>query len=256
VRAGRIRRIAAAALVVGVAVAAGAAGWRAFNAQAQALAAQQEAIVQLQSQVSSLQARGANQTDWTAVAAEVEPSVFTIATDSALGSGWVVRSDAGGSELLTNFHVVEAAWDAGLVTVDVRRADRTMQGTVVRVDRGNDLAVVHVQPRLRVLKALDVRPAVGSAVMAVGSPMGLGGSVSIGVISGFRSLGGSDYVQFSAPISPGNSGGPVVDREGYVMAVATAKLVGDGAEALGFGIPVQTACAVLVACIRAPAPST
>jgi putative serine protease PepD len=251
VNARRISRIAAAALVVGVAVASGAAGWRTLSAQAQALAAQQKAIAQLQAQVSSLQARGANQTDWTAIAAEVEPSVFTIATDNALGSGWVVRSDAGGSELLTNFHVVEEAWNAGVVTVDVRQADRTMRGTVVRVDRGNDLAVVHVQARLRVLMALDTRPALGSAAMAVGSPMGLGGSVSIGVISGFRSLGGSDYVQFSAPISPGNSGGPVVDREGHVIAVATAKLIGDGAEALGFGIPVQTACAVLVACIKA-----
>lgn len=250
-RGRRISRIAAAALVVGVAVAAGAAGWRALSTQARALAAQQQAIVQLQGQVRWLEARGSGQTDWTAIAAEVEPSVFTIATDSALGSGWVVRSDAGGSELLTNFHVVEEAWNAGVVTVDVRQADRTMRGTVVRVDRGDDLAVVRVQARLPVLKTAGSRPAVGAAAMAVGSPMGLGGTVSIGVISGFRSLGGSDYVQFSAPISPGNSGGPVVDRVGRVVAVATAKLIGDGAEALGFGIPVQTACAVLVACIKA-----
>jgi putative serine protease PepD len=250
VKAGRISRIAAAALVVGVAVAAGATGWRALDAQTLALAAQQKAIAQLQVQVKSLQSRSGIQADWTAIAAEVEPSVFTIATDNALGSGWVVRSDAGGSELLTNFHVVEDAWNSGAVMVDVRQADRTMRGTVVRVDRGDDLAIVHVQARLAALKTLDTRPALGAAVMAVGSPMGLGGTVSIGVISGFRSLGGSDYVQFSAPISPGNSGGPIVDRDGHVIAVATAKLVGDGAEALGFGIPVQTACAVLVACIK------
>jgi putative serine protease PepD len=251
VRARRLTRIAAAALVVSVAVAAGAAGWQALGAQTRALAVQQKAIAQLQAQVSSLQARAATQVDWAAIAAVVEPSVFTIATDSALGSGWVVRSDAGGSELLTNFHVVEDAWNAGVVTVEVRHGDKTMRGTVVRVDRGDDLAVIHVPTRLVVLKTLDVRPALGAAVMAVGSPMGLGGSVSIGVISGFRSLGGSDYVQFSAPISPGNSGGPVVDRGGHVMAVATAKLVGDGAEALGFGIPVQTACTVLIACMKA-----
>jgi putative serine protease PepD len=250
VKAGRIGRIAAAALVVGVAVAAAATGWRALDVQTRALAAQQKAIAQLQVQVKSLQARSGAQADWTAIAAEVEPSVFTIATDNVLGSGWVVRSDAGGSELLTNFHVVEDAWNSGAVTVDVRQADRTMRGTVVRVDRGDDLAIVHVQARLAALKTLDARPALGAAVMAVGSPMGLGGTVSIGVISGFRSLGGSDYIQFSAPISPGNSGGPIVDRDGHVMAVATAKLVGDGAEALGFGIPVQTACAVLVACIK------
>jgi putative serine protease PepD len=58
-------------------------------------------------------------------------------------------------------------------------------------------------------------------------------------------------MQFSAPISPGNSGGPVVDAKGRVVAIATAKIVGDGAEALGFGIPVQTVCASLVACAQA-----
>jgi putative serine protease PepD len=248
-----IARIAAAALVVGVAVAAGAgvAGWRTLSMQAQALAVQEKAIAALQAKVDSVLPRGGGQADWPAVATKVEPSVFTIATDNALGSGWVVRSSAGGSELLTNFHVVEGAWNAGVVSVDVRQADLTMSGTVVRVDRGNDLAVVHVPTRLTALKTVDARPAVGAAAMAVGSPLGLGGSVSIGVISGFRSLGGSDYVQFSAAISPGNSGGPVVDRDGNVMAVATAKLVGDGAEALGFGIPVQTACTVLVACVKA-----
>jgi putative serine protease PepD len=165
----------------------------------------------------------------------------------------VVRSDTGGSELLTNFHVIEDAWDAAIVTVDVRQADRTIRGAVVRIDRNEDVAVVHVAARLPVLWALLGRPAIGASVMAVGSPLGLGGTVSVGVVSGFRSLGGSDYVQFSAPISPGNSGGPVVDREGHVMAVATAKLVGDGVEALGLGIPMQSACATLVACEKTPA---
>ena len=240
--------------MVGVAVAAGAAGWRTLSLQAQALGAQERSIAVLQAKVDSLRARALIQADWPAVATKVGPSVFTIATDSALGSGWVVRSDGGGSELLTNFHVVEEAWNAGVVTVDVRQGDRTLHGVVVRVDRGNDLAVVHVEVRLNALKTVDARPAVGAAAMAVGSPLGLGGTVSIGVISGFRSLGGSDYVQFSAAISPGNSGGPVVDRDGNVMAVATAKLVGSGAEALGFGIPVQTACAGLVSCVRATAP--
>jgi serine protease Do len=55
----------------------------------------------------------------------------------------------------------------------------------------------------------------------------------------------SDYVQFSAPISPGNSDGPVVDSRGRVVAVASAKLVGDGVEALSLTIPVQTVCLTL-----------
>jgi len=84
--------------------------------------------------------------------------------------------------------------------------------------------------------------------MAVGSPLGLDGTISIGVVSGYRSLEGSDYAQFSAPISPGNSGGPVVDSRGRVIAVASAKLVGTGVEALSLAIPVQTVCLSLVAC--------
>jgi S1-C subfamily serine protease len=240
----------AVALTVGVAAGAGGIIMQTQKAETHTLAMQEKTMVQLQARVISLEARAEIQPDWTAVATAVEPSVFTIVTSNGLGSGWVVRSDGGGSELLTNFHVVEDAWNSGIVTVDVRRADRTVQGIVVRIDRDNDLAVVHVAPRLTVLKTLSKRPPLGATVMAVGSPLGFGGSVSVGVISGFRSLGGSSYVQFSAPISPGNSGGPVVDREGRVLAVATAKLVGDGIEALGLGIPVQTPCAVLVVCVK------
>ena len=247
---GPFTRIFAAALTVGVAAAACGMVLQAHSADTHALAMQEKTIAQLQARVTSLEARAEIQPDWTAVAAAVEPSVFTIITNKGLGSGWVVHSDSGGSELLTNFHVVEDAWNSGVVTVDVRQADRTIQGTVARIDRNDDLAVVHVTPRLPALKALARRPPLGATVMAVGSPLGFGGSVSIGVVSGFRSLGGSDYMQFSAPISPGNSGGPVVDREGHVLAVATAKLIGDGVEALSLGIPVQTACALLVVCAK------
>ena len=88
--------------------------------------------------------------------------------------------------------------------------------------------------------------------MAVGSPLGLDGTVTLGVVSGFRSLDGSDYIQFSAPISPGNSGGPVVDAGGRVVAIASAKFVGDGVEGLSLAIPIQTACLSLVTCTTAP----
>src|SRR5437868_1768244 len=108
--------------------------------------------------------------------------------------------------------------------------------------------IAALQQRLATLAPAGQRPRLGAAVMAVGSPLGLGGTVTLGVVSGFRSLEGSDYVQFSAAISPGNSGGPVVDSHGRVVAVASAKLVGDGVEALSLAIPVQTACLNLVTC--------
>src|SRR6266851_5213766 len=161
-------------------------------------------------------------------------------------------SDASGSELVTNFHVIDEAFSNGAVAVDVRQGDRTIKGTIARVDRNDDLAIIHVAEVLPALETARYRPTLAQAVMVVGSPLGLGGSVSVGVVSGFRSLEGSDYVQFSAPISPGNSGGPVVDARGRVVAVESAKFEGSGIEVLSLGIPVQTACSAVVACLSSP----
>jgi putative serine protease PepD len=239
-----VRKIKAAAAIVAVAaVAASVVAYVArteLTMQAQ-LAAQQQRI-------ATLERTAATQPDWPAIAAAIGPSVVTVETDAALGSAWVAHADAGGSDLVTNFHVVADAWTAGKATVTVRAGDVTTSGTIVRVDQSDDLAVVHVREKLVSLAEATQRPKVGATVMAVGSPLGLSGTVTIGIVSGFRSLAGSDYVQFSAPISPGNSGGPVVDSRGRVVAVASAKLVGDGVEALSLAIPVQTVCLTLVTC--------
>ena len=87
-------------------------------------------------------------------------------------------------------------------------------------------------------------PSVGDPVLAVGSPLGLGNSVSSGIVSAFH----DGIIQFSAPISPGNSGGPVVDRTGRVVGVARSKLVGDGAEGLSFAIPIALVCSTVATC--------
>jgi putative serine protease PepD len=237
----------AAALVAGVAASAGLA-WRLHEDDARAVAVQDQTIARMQNEINVLTARDSEQTDWSQLAARTEPSVFTISTEAGLGSGWVVHSDARGSDLVTNFHVVADAVAMGRQTVDVVQADRTLKGVVVRTDRTDDLAVIHVQERLAPLKPAAARPRLGTSVMVVGSPLGLDGSISIGLVSGFRSIEGSDYVQFSAPISPGNSGGPVVDSQGQVIGVASGKFVGDGVEALGFAIPVSVACAQLHVC--------
>ena len=246
IQPGRIAASVAAVLVVGAAAATAGGAWNAERRDAQALASQARTIAYLEAELHSLDAKAAP--DWAAVAAQVEPSVVTISTDSDLGSGWVAHSDGSGSDIVTNFHVVADAVAAGTKTVDVLRLDEVLSGVVVRTDQNDDLAVVHVRERLTPLEAAASRPKVGTMVMAAGSPLGLSGTVSVGVVSGFRSLFGSDYLQFTAAISPGNSGGPVVDRQGRVVGVATAKLLADGAEALAFAIPVQTACASLVAC--------
>jgi putative serine protease PepD len=210
------------------------------------IANQAHSIRDLQTQVEALNARAQPQPDWPAIAAAVEPSVLTVSTADALGSGWVAQSDDSGSNVVTNLHVVADAWDAGVVTVDVGIGDRTIKGTITRVDVNDDLALIHVDTTLPPLQQAAFRAQLAESVMAIGSPLGLDGSVSIGVISGFRSIEGSDYIQFSAAISPGNSGGPVVDAYGHVVAVATAKFVAPGAEALSLAIPVQTVCRFVI----------
>jgi putative serine protease PepD len=240
--------VAAAATVL-LMVAAPAVG---LGLALNAMSSQQRSFDGLRNHVQALQAKVDAQPDWTAIARKVEPSVFTIETDYGLGSGWVARAGQAGSELVTNFHVIADAWNAGVVTVDVRQGDETLKGTIARVDPNDDLAVIHVGQTLPVLRTAPARPVLAQAVMVIGSPLGLGGTVSAGVISGFRSLEGSDYVQFSAPISPGNSGGPVVDTRGRVLAVASAKFEGSGIEALSLGIPVQTACSAVVVCLLGP----
>lgn len=242
--------VAAALVVMGAAAVTSGMAWRAEANDALALASQAETIAEMKSEMTTLEANAEGTPDWVAIATAVGPSVFTISTDYGLGSGWVVHANASGSDLVTNFHVVEGAVSAGMIAVEVRQLDRMMRGTIIRVDRENDLALVHIDARFGALKIAPLRPPLGTSVMALGSPLGLGGTVTIGVVSGFRSLGGSDYIQFSAPISPGNSGGPVVDGAGHVVGIVTAKLVGDGVDALGFAIPVQTACFKLGQCAQ------
>ncbi len=241
-----------AVAVIGVPAAMANVIIRDESANQEALAVQVRDNQELRQRITSLEARLNAQPDWTAIVRLVEPSVLTIETSTGLGSAWVAHADSAGSDLVTNFHVVADAWNAGESEVDVKQGDRTIKGVISRVDRDNDLAIVHVTERLAALPAVVSRPELGSTVMAVGSPLGLAGSLSVGVVSGFRSIDGSDYMQFSAPISPGNSGGPVVDGRGRVVAVAAAKFEGSGVEALSLAIPVQTVCMTLVTCDRSP----
>ena len=242
------RSILAAAVLVAVAAAILAYSLHDELGMHRDVAAQQRTMAALQQRVATLETQATAQPDWPSIAAAVEPSVVTIEAGRSLGSAWVAHANASGSDLVTNFHVIADTWNAGTASVKVLSGDATTSGTIVRVDPGDDLAIVHVRERRTALASAAQRPRLGTAVMAVGSPLGLGGTVTLGVISGFRSLEGSDYVQFSAAISPGNSGGPVVDSHGRVVAVASAKLVGDGVEALALAIPVQTACLNLVTC--------
>ncbi len=170
------------------------------------------------------------------------PSVVQIQTDSGVGSGVIYDSNG---LILTAAHVV-----AGDETVTVRLDDgEEIQGTVLGGTSGADVAVVQVDrtglPAAEL--ALDGDPEVGQLAIAVGSPWGLQGSVSAGIISAVdQSIpsGGTAraVLQTDAAINPGNSGGPLVDRQGRVLGINVSIFSLSGAnDGVGFAVPIDEA---------------
>jgi putative serine protease PepD len=215
------------------------------------------------------------------VAAAVQPSVVSIKVTASggtdEGSGVILTSNGA---ILTNNHVISAAANGGTITVTFSNGD-TAKATIVGRDASTDLAVI------RASGVSNLKPAtfgnsdsvhVGDTVLAIGSPLGLEGSVSAGIISALhrpvdvgssdqqpqspfgdpfgqqqqQSQGGTttvlnDAIQTDAPINPGNSGGPLVDAEGRVIGInsAIASLSSgtgqSGNIGVGFAIPVDEA---------------
>lgn len=178
-----------------------------------------------------------------AVAEEASPAVFLVEALGSQGSGFVAASRPGRSTVLTNLHVVREAWEAG-ATVTLRQADRTYQGYVVTVSQAEDLAAISVPVRLPELDLVRRQPRPGEEVVVVGAPLGLEHTVVTGVVSGYRER----YLQISAPLSPGDSGAPVLDASGRVLGVAVSKIVGVDVEGISFAIPVETVCRTVLRC--------
>src|SRR5580693_8971670 len=160
----------------------------------------------------------------------------------AMGSGVVFAPDG---TILTNNHVVEDA-----LTINVRLRDgRYLPAVLVGRDPATDLAVVRVDAAgLPAAKFADSDAArVGEWVVAIGSPFGLGYTVTAGVLSA-KGRGGigmnliEDYLQTDASINPGNSGGPLCNLQGEVLGINTM-IVGRG-QGIGFAVPSSIALRV------------
>jgi S1-C subfamily serine protease len=178
------------------------------------------------------------------VVTKVQPSVVTIITSKGLGSG-VVWSAEG--IIVTDEHVVSGAKQVEVAFADGRR----VPGTVRASDQVTDLAVVQANrkglPAATFQKQL---PRVGDLAIAIGSPLGFENTVTAGVISGLhREIPGSaqqsqslvDLIQTDAAISPGNSGGAVVNSAGQVIGISEAFIPpSEGAVSIGFAIPAET----------------
>lgn len=150
-----------------------------------------------------------------------------------MGTGFVVSSDG---LFVTNYHVIE---EAERLTVSLLDGGRYDQVQVVATDPASDLALLRMPATgLRPLKmGSDTRMEVGDKVYVMGNPLGMSGTFSDGMVSGKRPLEGVAMLQISAPISPGSSGGPVMNERGEVIGVATMMVM--GGQNLNMAVPVR-----------------
>lgn len=170
----------------------------------------------------------------------VSPSVVTIETDQATGSGIIVSTSG---FLLTNNHVIEGSSVILVKTHSGRRARAVVQKASVRHDVA--LLKVNVDSLEPIAFADRSSLKTGVEVAAIGSPFGLEQSVTRGILSGIRTIEGVTYLQTDAAINQGNSGGPLINMKGEVIGINTFKVLGSGAEGLGFAIAIDDALRLL-----------
>ena len=165
----------------------------------------------------------------------------------SLGSGFIIDSSG---IIVTNNHVIDQADDITVTLSDGREYKALVRGR----DRETDLAVLQLENPGTILQSVrfgdDERARVGDWVIAIGNPFGLGGSVTVGIVSArnrdINSGQYDDFIQTDAAINRGNSGGPLFDLKGNVIGVNTAIYSQTGGSVgVGFAVPADLASTVV-----------
>jgi S1-C subfamily serine protease len=183
--------------------------------------------------------------------AKVSKSMVTVhcSEDSALGSGFSV--DVGDpppgytTAIVTNFHVIEACTQPGTVDPYVSRGERPLNTALGSWDEENDIALLFVASALPTIPwatAVGAKPKAGDFVAAIGSPFGLEGTATAGIISNLHEI----VIQTDAAVNPGNSGGPLIDRNGYVLGINTFGY--SGAQNVNFAVRIDQLCQRVLDC--------
>jgi trypsin-like peptidase len=169
------------------------------------------------------------------------PAVVRVETSGSIGTGFFIAPDT----ILTNEHVV-----SGNTSVTIRRpGGATLSAHVDTTAPEIDMAVMKIsspdpnQPTLTMGSGLGARA--GQEVIALGSPLGLQNTVTRGIVSAVREVGGLTLVQTDAAINPGNSGGPLLDRTGHVIGITSLGMRSSVAQGLGFAIAIEHAQTLL-----------
>jgi S1-C subfamily serine protease len=195
-----------------------------------------------QSKPSTPAQPAASKLDAAAIYERILPSVVVINTAKSnglhVGSGVLVRADG---MIATNYHVIRGATAA---QVRLKNGDVYDDVAVLDVDERRDLALIKIKainlPTVQFADSDGIK--IGSPVFAIGSPVGLEWSISSGIVSALRrseevdpSLTGFRIIQFTAPVSPGNSGGPLLDEHARLIGVVCWSL--ESGNSLYIGIP-------------------
>lgn len=178
--------------------------------------------------------------DSTEITKKVSPAVVLIKgkTDKqdVLGSGFLLSSDG---KIATNLHVIQDLRSGG---VQLASGEKFDSFSVLAFDERKDIAIIKIPgfdlPSVNLGNSNGVQ--VGEPILIVGSPLGLQGSVATGIVSSIRDDpfgGGFKAIQTDAAANPGNSGGPLVNRNGEIVGIVTFKI--GGGENLNFSIPIN-----------------
>ncbi len=168
------------------------------------------------------------------IAGKAIPSIVQIRVSGGKGTGFLLNTDG---LVVTNQHVVGSAFS---VKVDFYDGS-TQTGRVLKRDRRTDAALVKLEEPLE-LVALPMchtnAVRVGEGVVAIGNPLSLSNTVTQGIVSGIRRGRTRSLIQTDAAVNPGNSGGPLLNRQGAVVGIVTQKIASEGVEGLSFALPI------------------
>ncbi len=169
--------------------------------------------------------------DFSRAADKIRDSVVTVTVGKNIGSGFIVNAEG---DILTSQHLVGASQQA---LVKLANGDE-LPAKVTRTDAARDLALLKVERTHlpAVIFASSDKLKQGEEVAAIGAPLGLSESLTKGAISATsRTIEGRTYLQIDAALNEGNSGGPIINQNGYVVGVATK--AAEKAQNVGFAIP-------------------
>jgi S1-C subfamily serine protease len=189
---------------------------------------------QVQNQISLLKAGTAD--DFSGIIQASIPSVVTVKTSSAQGTGFIISSDG---YIVTNAHVIADA--SGYLSSNIQvitNNQNTINAQFIGYDGNLDIALLKISGQYQALKLGNSNNIqVGDKVIAIGNPLGLQFSVSEGIISAINRQGPNGvnaYIQTDVSLNPGNSGGPLIDKNGEVIGINNFKI--SGGENLGFAL--------------------